>query len=298
MGKQYGMMKRLIAGVLMFITAMGASATGQSGDIITIDGEQWNLLGKPIDWDSVLYKSLLKVLPEERSINTANWDGYTAYWSIRNDRLYLDRIEVELYNKETRHSRKANITEADMHRVFGKYMKNGRIEASWFSMLELRAGKGRTVYYVHSGYCRNQEHELILSIERGKIVKRLSYHNRVVVADGFSFDNINQEEIRRRFPLHTQNYPKLADVGRLIITISKVQLDSNGNLLDCNIKVTHRDMKGSIEGLAQEVKTLLKQIHPWKTLYINGEYVSTLYHQSITLPYVLALAKTQEKGHF
>lgn len=33
MGKHYGMMKRLIAGVLMFITAMGASATGQSGDI-------------------------------------------------------------------------------------------------------------------------------------------------------------------------------------------------------------------------------------------------------------------------
>ena len=83
MGKHYGMMKRLIAGVLMFITAMGASATGQSGDMITIDGEQWNLLGKPIDWDSTLYKSLLKVLPEERSINTANWDGYTAYWSIR-----------------------------------------------------------------------------------------------------------------------------------------------------------------------------------------------------------------------
>ena len=55
MGKHYGMMKRLIAGVLMFITAMGASATGQSGDMITIDGEQWNL-----------YKSLLKVLPEER----------------------------------------------------------------------------------------------------------------------------------------------------------------------------------------------------------------------------------------
>ena len=40
MGKQYGMMKRLIAGVLMFITAMGASATGQSGDMITIDGEK------------------------------------------------------------------------------------------------------------------------------------------------------------------------------------------------------------------------------------------------------------------
>ena len=277
---------KVVVTICMFVLAISALATGQSGDVITIDCEQWSLLGKPIDWDSLLYHHLKDVLPKDRSINTANWDGYTAYWSIRNDRLYLDRVEVEMYNKETKQSYAENLSEADMRKVFGKYYQQQEIVASWVNH-DIRVAKGNTLYYVHADYFRNLEYEQILTIEQGKLTKRQAYHNRVVVADGFSFDNMKNDDLRRRFPLHTQNYPELAGVGRLLISVSKIQLDEKGNLLDCNVKVTHRDMKGSIEGLAQEMKTLLKQVRPWKTLYINGEYVSTIYHESITFAYEL-----------
>ena len=266
--------------------ALCASATGQEGDVIMIDGERWNLLGKPIEHDSVLYHRLLEVLPKDRSISTANWDGYRGYWSIKDNRLCLDHIEIELYDKDKKRSHVENIPAADMRKVFGKYYQQKEIVASWVNH-DIRVAKGKTLYYVHSDYFRNLEYEQILTIKQGKVTQRKEYHNRVVVENGFSFDNINQEEIRRHFPLHTQNYPELAGVGRLIISVSKIQLDEKGNLLDCNVKVTHRDMKGSIEGLAQEMKTLLKQIRPWKTLYINGEYVSTIYHESITFAYDL-----------
>lgn len=279
-------MKRFAFIQVLLCFSLCTMATGQEGDVITIDGERWNLLGKPIDHDSVLYHRLLEVLPKDRSISTANWDGYRAYWSIRNDRLYLDRIEVEMYDKETKRLHTENLPEADMRKVFSKYYQQQQIVASWVNH-DIRVAKGKTLYYVHSDYFRNLEYEQILTIKQGKVTLRKEYHNRVVVKEGFSLDNINQEEIRRRFPLHTQNYPELAGVGRLIISISKIQLDEKGNLLDCNVKVTHRDMKGSIEGLAQEMKTMLKQIQPWKTLYINGEYVSTIYHESITFAYDL-----------
>ena len=279
-------MKRFAFIQVLLCFSLCTMATGQEGDVITIDGERWNLLGKPIDHDSVLYHRLLEVLPKDRSISTANWDGYRAYWSIRNDRLYLDRIEVEMYDKETKRLHTENLPEADMRKVFSKYYQQQQIVASWVNH-DIRVAKGKTLYYVHSDYFRNLEYEQILTIKQGKVTLRKEYHNRVVVKEGFSLDNINQEEIRRRFPLHTQNYPELAGVGRLIISISKIQLDEKGNLLDCNVKVTHRDMKGSIEGLAQEMKTLLKKIRPWKTLYINGEYVSTLNHDSITFAYDL-----------
>jgi hypothetical protein len=277
-------MKKVVFIQLLLCCSLYAMATGQSGDVITIDGEQWNLLGKPIDRDSALYHGLKAVLPKDRSINTANWDGYTAYWSIRNDRLYLDRIEVEMYDKDKEYVE--NLPGADLRKVFSKYYQQQQIVASWVNH-DIRVAKGKTLYYVHSDYFRNLEYEQILTIKQGKVTLRKEYHNRVVVKEGFSLDNINQEEIRRRFPLHIQDYPELAGVGRLIISISKIQLDEKGNLLDCNVKVTHRDMKGSIEGLAQEMKTLLKQIRPWKTLYINGEYVSTIYHEGITFAYDL-----------
>ena len=286
---------KVVVTICMFVLAISALATGQSGDVITIDGEQWSLLGKPIDWDSLLYHHLKDVLPKDRSINTANWDGYTAYWSIRNDRLYLDRVEVEMYNKETKQSYAENFSEADMRKVFGKYYQQQEIVASWVNH-DIRVAKGNTLYYVHADYFRNLEYEQILTIEQGKFTKRQAYHNRVVVADGFSFDNMKNDDLRRRFPLHTQNYPELAGVGRLLISVSKIQLDEKGNLLDCNVKVTHRDMKGSIEGLAQEMKTLLKQVRPWKTLYINGEYVSTIYHESITFAYQLDTKSVSVSG--
>ena len=295
MGKNFRTTKRLFACAFLFVMALCASATGQEGDVIMIDGEWWNLLGKPIDSDSALYHRLKAVLPKDRSISTANWDGYRGYWNIKDNRLCLDHIEIELYDKDKKRSHVENIPEADIRRVFGKYYQQKEIVATWFTA-EIRAAKGNTLYYVHSGYYRNLEYEQLLTIKQGKVTNRQTYHNRVVVKDGFSFDNINQEEIRRHFPLHTQNYPELADVKRLIITIGNVQLDEKGNLLDCNVKVTHRDMKGSIEGLAQEMKTLLKQIRPWKTLYINGEYVSTIYHESITLPYVLDKKSTSVSG--
>ena len=291
----YKMKLRLIACIGAFVIAMSAMATGQSGDVITIDGEQWGLLGKPIDRDSVLYHHLKDVLPKDRSWTTANWDGYTAYWSIRNDRLYLDRIEVEMYNKETKQSHVENLPEADMRQVFGKYYQQQEIVASWVNH-DIRVAKGKTLYYVHSDYIRNLEHEQILTIKQGKVTQRKEYHNRVVVKKGFSFDNMKNGDFRRRFPLHTQNYPELAGVKYLIITISKIQLDEKGNLLDCNVKVRHRDMKGSIEGLAQELKTLLKQVRPWKTLYINGEYVSTIYHEGITFDYQLDTKSVSVSG--
>lgn len=286
MGKNFRTTKRLFACAFLFVMALCASATGQEGDVIMIDGERWNLLGKPIDHDSVLYHRLLEVLPKDRSINTANWDGYRGYWSIKDNRLCLDHIEIELYDKDKKRSHVENIPEADMRRVFGKYYQQQDIVASWVNH-DIRVAKGNTLYYVHSGYYRNLEYEQLLTIKQGKVTKRQAYHNRVVVKHGFSFDNMKNDELRRRFPLHTQDYPELVGVKRLLISISKIQLDAKGNLLDCNVKVTHRDMKGSIEGLAQEMKMQLKQIRPWQTLYINGEYVSTIYHESITFAYDL-----------
>ena len=83
---------------------------------------------------------------------------------------------------------------------------------------------------------------------------------------------------------------RLHDIGEAAKARGKVvgidtPLDAKGNLVDCSVSVSGKD--GKIEGLAQEVKTLLKQTHPWKTLYINGEYVSTRYHESIKFPYNL-----------
>lgn len=91
-------MKRFFLFVQFLFLAIAANATAQTPDIIYIDGIRWELLGRPVCANSKLYRHLKAVLPTKRSTSTANWDGFTAYWSIKQDVLYLDNILCEYYD--------------------------------------------------------------------------------------------------------------------------------------------------------------------------------------------------------
>ena len=71
-------------------------ATACQGDEIVVDGESWNLLAEPIEMQETLRIALDKFLPEERIWSTSNWDGYVGHWVIRNNRLCLEKITIQL----------------------------------------------------------------------------------------------------------------------------------------------------------------------------------------------------------
>lgn len=270
-------MKRFVFFLYVITIAFHSFATGQDGDVIFINGERWGLLGKPIYADSMLYKSLMDVLPEGRSITTANWDGYKGYWSIKNDELILDSIEVSFWNNDTHKYWQQCIPSIDMQRVFGNYYDKKDIHATWLTDT-IRVGKGETIFYIHDGYERNHEYEKIIAVKEGHVTELQSFHNRVVV-DGFSISNLKkQEEIKAKFPLDFNSCSELDGVKRIIFNISDMRLDSLGNLIDCRVKAIipkHDSEKlHCTEQLANRMKQMLKNIRPWKTLFINGEYVS------------------------
>ena len=281
-------MKKLFIGIFIITLSLNIFATGLAGDIIFIDGEQWILLGKPIERDSVLYHNFIGILPEHRSQSTANWDGYTCYWSIKNDRLYLDSVLVGLYDQETKRYHDCSISSADMHRVFKKYYDKNEIFATWVKGT-IRVARGEILLYVHSAYARNYEQEQIITLKKGQIKERQSFHNRLVV-DGFSFhEGLGQEEIKAKLPLKLDDYPELNDVWRIMFRITSIQVDSLGNLVDCKVQafIRHQGESQEIEKLSDEMKNLLKNIHPWKTYLINGKYVSTLNDCVGFLPYII-----------
>lgn len=282
-------MKRLAICIFALTLAISAFATGQDGDIVIIDGEEWSLLAKPIYADTLLSKGLKTALPKERTVITSNWSGYTAYWSIKNEKMCLDSITVMSSGNGT-----IRMPEADIRRVFKDYCDEDNIVATWITG-DLRAARGKVLYYEHSGFERNQEYEQILKVNQGKVTGRQTFHNRVAV-DGFSLKGLeaqlrkkDRKEIRAIFPLHIENYPELADVKRIVFSVSNIKVDSLGNLLDCRVtaKIWQQDEPQEVERLAQEMKELLKNIRPWKTLFINGEYfVEERY--GFTFPYILS----------
>lgn len=259
-------------------------ATGQTGDIIFIDGVRWELLGRPVCSDSALYYGLKAVLPEKRPIITSNWDGFTSYWSIQQDLLYLDSIRCEHYDPETNSMLGERISSDKLLKVFNKYVDRGRIVARWLSK-EIRVASGKMIYYQHIGFERNYEEEKIISIDNGKVTGWKEFHNFVV--DGYSFGKINnyenRRELRELFPLHIEQYPELACAERIVFYIKRARVDAQGNLVECEVEV---ESPNDNPRLAAEMAELMKAYHPWEVLFINGKYRADGI-EGWTVPYVL-----------
>lgn len=273
-------MKRLLFFLTLTLASLATYATGQEGDVIFIDGVQWILLDKPVYSDSALSHALEAALPEGRGVNTANWAGYTAYWSIRQEKLFLDSIRYEVYDASPKKFRTERLPSDILLRVFNKYAEGECIVAKWL-IRDIRAAKGKMLYYVHSEYHRNYENERIISIAQGEVCDTKEYQNYVV--DGFSIDNCSAKELREKFPLHIERYPELADVKRVVFKIEKASVDAQGNLVECKVRV----MKpGSNERLAAEMERAMKACRPWRVMFINSEYRSYGI-EDYYIPYVL-----------
>lgn len=266
------------------LLALTAYATGQDGDVIYINGERLELLGRPICLDSTLYHTLKDELPSNRHNVTSNWDGFTAYWSIINDKLYLDSVRCEAYDPKAKAVTGESIPSMTLYRIFNKYSAGNRIAASWVSG-KIRVAKGKVIYYQHTGYERNYEEETILDIDQGKVIGKKEYHN--FVNDGFAFDKLEQygaqEMLHKILPLHIERYPELAHVKRLIFRVKRACVDKKGNLVECDVQVVKPDANPQ---LATEIAEALKTYHPWKVYFINGEY-RALGIENWTIPYIL-----------
>ena len=263
------MMRLLLCAQLMLL-ALTAYATGQEGDVIYINGERLELLGRPICLDSTLYHTLKDELPSSRPIRTSNWDGFTAYWSMNNDRLYLDSVRCEAYDPNVKAVVGESIPSETLYRIFNRYSAGNRIVASWVSG-KFRVVKGKVIYYQHTGFERYYEEETIIDINHGEVIEMKAYHN--FVNDGFAFDKLQQngaqEMLHKILPLHIEHYPELAHVKRLIFRVKRARVDEKGNLLECDVQVVKPDVNPQ---LATEIAEALKTYHPWKVYFINGEY--------------------------
>lgn len=151
-------------------------ATGQMGDFLLIGGEKWVVLDKPIEADTALAARVRAFLPDNISWNTGNWVGYTATWILKDSCLVLQQIEVDLYDKHTEKESTQAFTSQSLKKVFQPYYKQGVIQALWYSGT-LRLGKGKLIYYEHSGYSRHHETEQLLTFRQGRLCESHTYVN-------------------------------------------------------------------------------------------------------------------------
>lgn len=102
---------------VLFLQTPFLFATGQSADVVRYEGKTWQLLARPISFDAILRAKVRHRLPKDYGWSTANWDGFTGYWSIENDRLLLDSVVYQVEGSHRRMGKKS------FNRIFRRYLR-------------------------------------------------------------------------------------------------------------------------------------------------------------------------------
>lgn len=145
--------------------------TAQIADAITIDGVQQMLFTEPL---SAWFASAPK--PSFVPDSTANWRGYVASWEIRDGRLFLTSLKGEICDDPAftgwacQKRRPASLAD-----LFAK--AKPPIFAEWYSGT-LRVPLGAQIKYQHMGYESVFEFDLLLTIEKGRVVTTTTIDNR------------------------------------------------------------------------------------------------------------------------
>lgn len=146
----------------------------QKADIIVMDGEQLELYSNPLE---EYWMKRKKKRPHFYSLDVCR-RGYIATWNIQDGQLFLSNIEGDVEKRSLFGGKSKKCT---LKMLFKKPGAEG-VKADWFSG-KLRIPRGKMTQYEHSGYDSRFERELIITIDKGNVIKlaTLDYTHRTLV---------------------------------------------------------------------------------------------------------------------
>ena len=134
--------------------------TSQEPDIILYQNEKNSLYSNPLEG----YFTLHPPRPPFQMTKTSNWRGYVATWEIVEDRIFLIELDGNIKGMGT----------FKMKDLFPESPK--RVFADWINEI-IKIPKGNQLHYVHMGYMSIYEQEILLTMEKGIVIKRLIIDN-------------------------------------------------------------------------------------------------------------------------
>lgn len=274
----------LVAIAFLLMLPLSAKATAQAGDVIYLDGEKWSLLGKPLNYDDEIYAKLYGFLPKNREWNTGNWSGYTGYWEIVYGRLYLKKVVAYMYDEILKTDYEVEYDAYDLRELFAPYYTAHGISAEWYSCKAVTVGRGECIRVINDAYDRNYAEELVMTFEKGEVVKQEYWRNKKVT-DGWSLMDGAGMEVIKLFPY--EQFPEL-ETERVLVFFKNVVVSADGRFKDCDADLFWSKDKSMEENPNHPIiiafKETMRKVYPWETFYIHGKYTINRGDQRFTLP--------------
>ncbi|SFO24573.1 hypothetical protein SAMN05421741_12931 [Paenimyroides ummariense] len=154
-------MYRFLITILFFVfSTFQVLATSQAPDKIIFNDKEYSLLTNPLE-------AYFKINPEKRPKNTLSisslWRGYVATFEIKNNRLYVSKIEIVNFDKENDSMIASDIISDLFPSEADRYL-------DCYSGI-LTICYGEIVDYVHMGYESAYENYILIEITAGNFIK-------------------------------------------------------------------------------------------------------------------------------
>jgi hypothetical protein len=204
-------MRHAITAFLLALALTGvpgdAGATAQEPDRLQLDGDVVALNTNPL---SPWLRDHPDALPEPDVVSSSRWRGYVATWAIRDDRLWLTRVEMELDEPggdvgETEEEDPVLDFDASTHDVLPRlFAGRHEVVAEWYTGT-LIVPRGELVDYVHMGYGSTYEHYVVIVVDRGQVMSRQDLD-----AEGFIALRKRRFEAFRQTPAYRAEMDRIA----------------------------------------------------------------------------------------
>ena len=161
----------------------------------------------------------------------------------------------------------------------GEYYTEHGIYAGWYSQEQLIIGRGELVTYIHGGYMRNHEEELVVTVENGRIIQQDHWYNKKVV-EGWSCSeadfSVTGREIINLFPIG--QFPEL-ETERIVVLLRNISLTPDGHFEDCDASFLWKHDNGEKEWIEDPnhpiivaLKETMRNMYPWEVVLLHGKY--------------------------
>ena len=288
-------MKKILFTILLLVLPVITKATGQTAESLLVNGEYWQLYYCPIETNKTLSEEIAKAiesLPEtttEEGIEWAKdqssnlWRNYIAEWEIKDNRLFLRKVNVPYWREVENGMECCFITldKGTLKEIFSAYYTAEGICASWFSDT-MRAGSGEEIYYEHIAFARHNESECLIVVDNGNVkeINRYDNYHKEGIAP---FDVC--KALAENFPW--ERFSEYKET-RFVLRFCDYIIDKKGILQDCNVRCISPDEHESMtqdHPLIIAVKDILKDLRPWPIWYINGKFETRFLNWAFTLKY-------------
>lgn len=235
-------------------------ATPQLGEDIYINGKMYKMLSYPSETDSIISEILKKIKPTNAIVRyTFLWRGYTGYWSIQHNNLYLDSLIYDIQDPVSKEYLTKTIIPKN-ESAFSAYKDNIGIKASWYTG-KLRLIEGKVIRY---DYMEGNtfEKESFLTVKKGTVTGSKRYKNKLFckneLAHAYVYEAFNDAFIKE-FP-NTESFP---------VTVSYSKINAKG--IPTEVEIEFKDITENKEKIYNFIRSYLLKNHILGVYRINNK---------------------------